>query len=66
MTTDRLLTPDEAATFLGVEPSTLACWRSTKRYALTWIRVGSLVRYRRSDLEQFLESHAERPKAHCA
>ena len=51
-----LLTEAEAAKFLGLEPKTLAIWRSTKRYPLPYIKVGRLVRYQRSDLLAFLES----------
>lgn len=45
----------EAADFLGVASQTLAVWASTERYHLPYIKVGSKVRYRMSDLEAFLE-----------
>lgn len=51
-----LLTEAEAADFLGLEPKTLAVWRSTKRYPLSYVKVGRLVRYYRSDLVAFLDS----------
>ena len=52
---DDLLTPKEAAAALGVKAQTLAIWRCKKRYSLRYIKVGgSLVRYRRRDLERFL------------
>lgn len=51
-----LLTEVEAAHFLGLEPKTLAVWRSTKRYPLSYVKVGRLVRYYRSDLLAFLDS----------
>lgn len=51
-----LLTEVEAADFLGLEPKTLAVWRSTKRYPLSYVKVGRLVRYYRSDLVAFLDS----------
>jgi excisionase family DNA binding protein len=54
--TNALLTREQAAEFLGLRPQTLAVWASTRRYALPMVKVGSLVRYRRSDLERFLES----------
>ncbi len=47
---------DEAAKFLGITPRTLAVWRSSKRYKIPYVKVGSLVHYRRSDLVAFLES----------
>jgi hypothetical protein len=49
-----LLTREQAAEFLGVRPQTLACWLTTKRYNLRVVKVGSLCRYRLSDLERFL------------
>ena len=52
----RLLTPQEAAKHLGTKAATLASWRSNKRYPLVYVRVGRLIRYRASDLEQFLRS----------
>lgn len=60
---DTLLTPAQAARFLGVSTNTLACWRSTKRYPLVWVRVGTRVRYRHRDLERFLDARAQRPSA---
>lgn len=47
----------QAASVLGVKVNTLAVWRSTKRYDLPYIKVGRLVRYRISDLAQFLASN---------
>ena len=43
-----------AAEVLGVKPSTLAVWRSTGRYRLPYLKVGRLVKYRISDLAEFL------------
>jgi excisionase family DNA binding protein len=54
--TRELLTREEAAQYLGVKPQTLSVWATTKRYHLPYIKVGTLVRYRLSDLEKFLES----------
>jgi excisionase family DNA binding protein len=48
--------PAQAAAYLGVEANTLAIWRCTKRYPLPYIKVGRLVRYRKSDLDAFLAS----------
>ena len=44
----------DAAQVLGVKTSTLAVWRSTGRYQLRYIKVGRLIRYRVSDLADFL------------
>jgi hypothetical protein len=51
-----LLTEAEAAGFLKLGPKTLAVWRSTKRYPLSYIKVGRLVRYHMADIIDFLES----------
>jgi hypothetical protein len=48
-----LLTPQDVATRLGVSITTLATWRCTKRYALTYVKIGRLVRYRMADIEAF-------------
>jgi len=54
---DRLFSPGDAATYLGVAENTLSVWRSTGRYNLPYIKVGRLVRYRLSDLQAFLVRH---------
>lgn len=51
-----LLTEDEAAALLGLKPQTLCVWRSAGRYQLPFLKVGRLVRYRRKELEQWIES----------
>jgi excisionase family DNA binding protein len=51
-----LLPSAEAAAYLGVREQTLAVWRSTGRYDLRFIKSGRLVRYRRADLDAWLES----------
>ena len=50
-----LLDRKSAAKYLSVSPITLAIWDCTKRYDLKPIKLGRAVRYRRADLEQFLE-----------
>lgn len=44
----------QAAQVLLIKASTLAVWRSTGRYNLPFLKVGRLVRYRVSDIAQFL------------
>ena len=51
-----LLTREQAAEFLGVRPQTLAAWVTAQRYALPFIKVGRCVRYRRRDLEKWLDA----------
>jgi hypothetical protein len=50
-----LLTRKEAALFLGVSSSTLAIWKSTKRYGLPVVMVGRLPKYRYEHLLAFIE-----------
>lgn len=50
-----LLDEKKAAIFIDVIPGTLSVWRSTGRYNLPFIKVGRKVRYRRADLEVWLE-----------
>lgn len=54
-----LLDEKQAAQVLDVEPGTLSVWRCTKRYKIPFIKVGRLVRYRRSDLDAWLESRTK-------
>ena len=52
---DPLLKPAEAAKYLGVNENTLSVWRCVGRYGIPFIKVGRLVRYRKSALDAFLE-----------
>lgn len=51
-----LLDEKQAAKLLQVTPGTLSVWRSTGRYQIPFIKVGRLVRYRQTDLINWLES----------
>ena len=51
-----LLDGKAAAELLDISPGTLSVWRSTGRYAIPFLKIGSKVRYRRTDLEAWLES----------
>jgi excisionase family DNA binding protein len=51
-----LLDTDLAAAYLGIKGGTLAIWRCTGRYGLPFVRVGRRVKYRRADLDRFLDS----------
>ncbi len=52
---DALLTRKEAARYINFTPGTLAVWDCTKRHDLKPIKIGRSVRYRKSDLDKFLE-----------
>jgi helix-turn-helix protein len=61
---DPLLTPEQAARRIGLKnPATLAVWRSTKRYRLVYVRSGRLIRYKTSDVDQFINSRRVDPHA---
>lgn len=51
---ERLLNEVEAASRLGVSPSTLATWRCTRRYPLEYVKVGRNVRYREAAILDFI------------
>lgn len=51
-----LLSRKEAAKYLGVTEHTLAVWKCTKRYALPVVKIGRLVKYKKSDLDYFIMS----------
>ena len=53
---DPLLTEQQTADELGIKPTTLQVWRSTKRYSLPYVKVGRNVRYRASAVQAFIES----------
>lgn len=53
---DPLLTTLEAAAYIGVTQATLNAWRCVGRYNIPFLKVGRLVKYRRRDLEAWLES----------
>jgi excisionase family DNA binding protein len=50
-----LLNNDQAAAYIGVTPRTLEVWRCTKRHPISFIKVGRLVKYRKSALDAFLD-----------
>lgn len=61
-----LVTEPEAARALGVSPGTLKSSRlhrlqSNPLRDLPHVRIGRAVRYRRSDIEKWIEQHTVRP-----
>lgn len=55
---DPLMDRKTAAKYLGFSPRSLAVWACTKQYDLKPIKLGKrAVRYRKSVLDQFLQSH---------
>ena len=63
--TSPIIGNDDAANYIGVAGPTLETWRSTGRVKIPFIRIGRLVKYRISDLDNFLskqtvDKHVER------
>lgn len=50
-----LLSRREAAEYLQIKEQTLAVWTCTQRYELPIVKIGRLVRYKKSDLDKFIE-----------
>lgn len=53
-----LLTPEQAAQFLGLSPRTLSVWRCTGRWNLPFVKIGRTVRYNRDTLIAWAEKHS--------
>ncbi len=51
-----LLSREQAAAYLGISPLTLSAWKCNGRYQLPVIKIGSLAKYRKEDLDSFIES----------
>jgi len=60
---DVLKSPEQAAGVLNTSIQTLANWRATGRYALPYVKVGRLVRYRESDLVAFIAANTVAPQS---
>jgi len=48
----------EAAKFLGVQPNTLAVWRSKGINKIPYLRLGRKILYKKSDLIQYIEANS--------
>jgi predicted DNA-binding transcriptional regulator AlpA len=51
-----LLSPKQVEADYGIPVGTQAIWRSTKRYAIPYIKLGRLVRFDRATIETWLAS----------
>ena len=54
---DRMMTRVEAAQYLGLRPATLEAWASRGVVDLPFSKLGRAVRYRKSDLDQFVAAN---------
>ncbi len=52
----KLLNTAEAAQYIGITPGTLEVWRCVKRHDIAHLKIGRLIRYRKTDLDTFLAS----------
>ena len=54
-TQPNLLTRKDAAEYLGITEHTLAVWQSTNRYGLPCVKIGRLAKYKKEDLDDFIQ-----------
>lgn len=52
-----LLTTTEASAYLKTPAKTLVAWRCTKRVKVPFVKIGGNIRYRKSDLDAFVEAN---------
>ena len=55
----KLLTPEEVSQIIGITPESLSVWRCTARYQIPYIKIGSRVRYRESDIMNWLNQRTQ-------
>ena len=58
-----LMTPRDAAVYIGVKINTLAVWRMTNRYGLPFVKLGKVVRYRKADLDEWINKNVSTDRA---
>ena len=58
MTTDSMLDTTEAARYTGLKKSTLDQWRS-RGEGPKFVKLGRAVRYRRADLDEWIDSRVQ-------
>lgn len=56
---DSLLDTEGAAKFLKIPEATLVKWRSTGAFNVPYIKIGRAVRYRKIDLNAYIERHIQ-------
>lgn len=57
-----LLKRDAAARYLGLKPQTLAVWVTRQADGPAYVKLGRSVRYRKSDLDAWIERNVVRPE----
>ena len=58
-TDDVLATPEQAAKLRQINASTLQKWRSTGENNIPFVKIGRSVRYRLTDLRDYVERHVK-------
>ena len=58
-----LMTPRDAAVYIGVKINTLAVWRMTNKYGLPFVKLGKVVRYRKADLDEWINKNVSTDRA---
>ena len=57
--TEKLFNQKEAAEYLGTTVGTLNSWRHDGKLTIPFVRWGYRVRYKKSDLDKWIEEHTE-------
>ena len=52
-----LLSTEDAAIYLGISARTLETWRCKQKYNIPYVRIGSVVRYKISDLDNYIHKN---------
>ena len=60
MSEEKLLTVEEFAEAVQISPWTVRHWICDGK--ITYVKIGKLVRFRRSDLERFILKNLKKPK----
>jgi helix-turn-helix protein len=59
----KLMTEQDAAQIVGVTVHALRAWRWRKKGGPAYLKLGSCVRYRLSDIQAYLDRHLVDPEA---
>lgn len=52
-----LLSTEDAAIYLGISARTLETWRCKQKYNIPYVKIGSVVRYKISDLDNYISNN---------
>jgi len=53
----RLISVSDASKYLGISKQTLNCWRYSGSNVIPFIKIGRLVKYRITDLDEFIRKN---------